>query len=112
MIGEGDMCVWSGHCTVVDSEHVKSMCSTHYLTCSSYSQYRMVKLSFFLFLPLPLSSFPLQELLEMQVAGEVDGLRNNLVLLERSTIDTLRSENEVKLPYNLLTHIVLHVHVS
>ena len=44
----------------------------------------------------------------MQVAGEVDALRSNLVLLERSTIDTLRSENEVKLSHTLvLTPVVL-----
>jgi uncharacterized protein YlaN (UPF0358 family) len=35
--------------------------------------------------------------LEVQVAGEVDSLRSNLLLLERSTIDTLRNENEASI---------------
>lgn len=51
----------------------------------------------------------------MQVAGEVDALRSNLVLLERSTIDTLRSENEVKLSHTLISHtsciVIWYLHV-
>ena len=37
----------------------------------------------------------LQELLVVQVAAEIEALRSNLILLEKSTIDTLRNENEV-----------------
>ena len=54
-----------------------------------------------------LPSFPVQELLEVQVAGEVDSLRSNLLLLERSTIDTLRNENEVGHTH---THTHTHTH--
>ena len=32
----------------------------------------------------------------MRVASEVDSVRSHLVLLEKSTVDTLRSENEVR----------------
>ena len=59
--------------------------------------WRKLRASHFLFL---------QELLEVQVAGEVDALRSSLVLLERSTIDTLRNENEVT-----HTHTHTHTHI-
>ena len=41
------------------------------------------------------------------MAGEVDLLRSDLVLLERSTVDTLRNENEVTPSH---THIHTHTH--
>jgi hypothetical protein len=51
------------------------------------------------------------ELLEVQVAGEVDSLRSNLLLLERSTIDTLRNENEALAAQIKKLHEILKVHV-
>ena len=38
---------------------------------------------------------PLQEIVELKMKGEVESVKNSLVLLERSAVTSLRSENEV-----------------
>ena len=62
------------------------------------------------FLTSPSSSYSClsQDLLAVQFSGEVDSIRSGVVLLERSTIDSLRSENEVSSPhFPLVLYVIM-----
>ena len=59
-------------------------------------------------------SFLFQELLEQRIGAELKSMRSSLVLIEKSAIDNLRSENEVRIAQGgmVLRHYLLILSLS
>lgn len=56
---------------------------------------------------------PLQDILELKLKAAVEAVRSNVVLLEKSTVATLRSENEVffYVSVNVVLKSFHHLHI-